>query len=101
MSGVISVVATFSPKEGQGFAVEQILRGMIQPTRAEPGCQRYDLFKSTAAEAKFVLIEAYDGQSALEAHRETVHYKSYRARIMDLLKEPIGVVVLETLDAAK
>ena len=40
----ISVVATFIPKEGQENAVEAILRGMVKPTRHEPGCLRYELY---------------------------------------------------------
>ncbi len=98
MSAEIFVVATFVPQESQEDAVERILRGMISPTRAEPGCNRYDLYRSSGTEPKFVLIEAYAGQPSLEAHRATEHYKNYRARIVDVLKEPIGVVVLDALD---
>jgi quinol monooxygenase YgiN len=97
----ISVVATFTPKQGQESAVEGILRGMIGPTRKEPGCLRYELYASADPEPQFVLIEAYAGQPALEAHRATDHYKSYRGRIGEALKEPIKVVVLNTIDAGK
>jgi quinol monooxygenase YgiN len=99
VSDLISVVATFIPKEGQEGAVESTLRGMVGPTRAEPGCKRYDLYRSAGSDTKFILIEAYDGQSALEAHRATEHYKSYRSRIADMLQDPIGVVVLNAVDA--
>jgi quinol monooxygenase YgiN len=97
----ISVVATFIPKQGQEREVEDILRGMVGPTRKESGCLRYELYASAGIEPQFVLIEAYAGQPALEAHRATEHYKSYRARIGDALKEPIKVVVLNAIDAGK
>ena len=97
----ISVVATFIPKEGQENAVEVILRGMVKPTRNEPGCLRYELYGATGPEPQFVLIEAYADQAALEAHRATEHYKSYRNRIVDALSEPIKVAVLNAIDSGQ
>jgi quinol monooxygenase YgiN len=98
---VISVVATFIPKENQAKVVESILRGMVNPTRKEPGCLRYELYGATGPEPQFVLIEAYADQPALEAHRATEHYKNYRSKIADALKEPIKVAVLNTIDSGR
>ena len=95
----VSVVATFSPKENRESDVERILQGKVGPTRREPGCLRYELYAVAGAEQQFVLLEAYADQGALEAHRATEHYKSYRSRIADLLKEPIRVLVLDAIDA--
>jgi quinol monooxygenase YgiN len=97
----ISVVATFNPKENQKKEVEQILRDMVGPTRKEPGCLRYELYGTAGTERQFVLIEAYADQVALEAHRATEHYKSYRSRVADALKEPIKVAVLSTIDSGR
>ena|ERR1700730_14417915 len=98
MSESITVIATFGPKNGNEKAVEQVLRGMVGPTRKEPGCDRYDLYCSQQAPVSFVLFEIYKDQAALEAHRSTEHYKSYRAQIADLLGEPIKVQVISSLD---
>ena len=95
----VSVVATFSPKTDQESTVESILRGMVGPTRNEPGCLRYELYAAAGPERRFVLLEAYADQTALEAHRASEHYKSYRSRIGDLLKEPIKVILLDAIDA--
>jgi len=100
MEPAITVIARFTARAGQEAAVEQVLRGMVGPTRNEPGCACYDLYRVKDAPAQFVLFEIYQGSAALEAHRATEHYKSYRARIADLLSEPIGVTVLNGLDVA-
>jgi quinol monooxygenase YgiN len=94
------VFVRFYPKADQEEAVESILRGMIGNTRSEPGCRRYDFYRSTLAPSgtMFCLIERYVNDAAIQAHRETRHYKDYRARIMDLLERPIDVTVLEPLD---
>lgn len=101
MSESVAVVASFIPKPSHEKQVEQVLRGMISPTRAEPGNQRYELYAGNGAPAVFVLLEMYKDQAAVEAHRGTEHYKAYRARIGDLLSEPIKVKILRVLDIVR
>lgn len=96
MSKVI-VFASFIPKDGGDAGVEEILKGMVKPTRSEPGCEVYDLFRSTEEPLTYHLFEVYRDRAALEAHRETPHYKAYRSKVPDLLAEPIGVKVLENV----
>ena len=97
----VDVFVRFFPLAAEVGRVEQILRTMVPATRAEPGCQRYDLFQSagTSGERVFCLIERYTDTTAVQAHRDSAHYKSYRAGIVPLLAHPIEVTVLETLDA--
>ena len=96
-----TVIARFQPRAGAAADVERILRGMVVPTRAEPGCQRYDLYQAGSPEtAGYCLIERYADDVAIQAHRETAHYKAYRAAIMDLLAQPIDVALLAALDVA-
>lgn len=98
----VIVFASFSPNAGQEGDVEEILKGMVGPTRAEPGNETYDLYEKTAeAEGPktFHLFERYTDADALQAHRDSEHYKAYRAKIADYLSEPIGVAVLDAVDA--
>lgn len=97
--GVI-VFASFRPSPGAEREVEEILRWMVGHTRAEPGCDRYDLYRRKADEVSFHLFERYRDGDALEAHRATEHYIEYRRKIADLLAEPIEVVVLDPLDVS-
>lgn len=98
----VIVFASFYPKAGEEEKVQSILQGMVGPTRNEPGNEIYDLYAKTAdsdGEPSFHLFERYKDSAALDAHRETDHYKAYRANITDYLSEPIGVNVLEAIDA--
>lgn len=94
------VFVRFFAKRGREAQVEAILRTMVRATREEPGCRRYDLFRSTAADGgtAFALIERYADEVAVGAHRETAHYKAYREAIVALLTAPIEVTRLESLD---
>lgn len=99
----VIVFASFSPNPGMEGDVEEILRGMVGPTRAEPGNEIYDLYRKTAeadGPPTFHLFERYADTDALQAHRDSAHYKAYRAKISDFLSEAIGVVVLDAVDAA-
>jgi len=96
----VTVFASFTPNEGQEAEVAATLGAMVAPTRGEPGCQCYDLYKSTDDLATFHLFEIYDDQAALDHHRTTGHYKAYRAAIADLLAAPIGVKILTSVDVA-
>lgn len=95
MSQPVQVFASFVPLDGNVDAVREILLGMRVATRQEPGCEQYDLFSAEAdGRPSFHLIEKYADADALQAHRDSDHYKAYRAAIPDLLDGPIGVVVL-------
>jgi quinol monooxygenase YgiN len=95
------VFVRFFPKPGQATRVQSILQGMVVATRREPGCRRYDLFGAPgqADESVFFLVENYADEAAIQAHRETAHYKEYRANILDLLERPPEVHVLAPIDA--
>lgn len=94
----VTVFASFTPSNGEADTAEQILRGMVGPSRAEPGCRRYDLYRIKEGDPTFHIFEIYDDQAALEHHRTTEHYKAYRAKISDSLAEPISVNVLTGVD---
>jgi quinol monooxygenase YgiN len=101
MSKNIFVFASFYPKANQESQVQEILKGMVDPTRSEPGCLRYDLYTSTKDGVSFHLFENYVDAAALDFHRQTTHYKSYRSVIEALLEKPIAVVVMDPINALK
>jgi len=95
----VMIFASFVPGEGHTEAVASILRRMRTETRREAGNEIYDLYEAeTDGRTSFHLIERYADQDALEAHRATDHYRTYRTEIPDLLAEPIGVIVLTEVD---
>jgi len=99
MNQPVMVLASFVPGEAQADAVRDILLGMRTATRREPGCERYDLFSAESeGRTTFHLIERYQDDAALDAHRSSDHYQAYRAAIPELLDEPIGVVVLSEVE---
>jgi quinol monooxygenase YgiN len=97
----VSVLASFTPVAGRERALHDLLAWMVEHTRAEPGCERYDLYRRSGDEGgSFHLFERYRDEDALAAHRASDHYVEYRRRVVDLLDGGIDVLVLDGLDVA-
>ncbi|TAL85770.1 MAG: antibiotic biosynthesis monooxygenase [Rhodanobacter sp.] len=95
----LHVFASLIPKVEHRASVEAALRDMVRASRAEPGNRCYDLFTDADGGAGFHVLETYQDQAALEAHRHSEHYRDYRAKVGDWLVEPPVVKVLRALDA--
>ena len=95
----VSVFASFWPHPGREDELRALLEWMVGHTRSEPGCERYDLYEEREAGGVLHLFERYRDQEALGAHRATEHYIEYRRQVADMLRDLIGVVVLDPVDA--
>lgn len=96
----VIVFASFHPLEGREAEVRELLSWMVEHTRGEPGCERYDLYRRRGDDRSFHLFERYRSNEALEAHRAADYYVEYRRRIADLIEGAVDVILLEAIDAA-
>ncbi|HSU81749.1 MAG TPA: putative quinol monooxygenase [Thermoanaerobaculia bacterium] len=81
--GTVHVIATFYAEMGKEDEMERVLREMIEPTRREAGCIRYDLLRSLKGEnyVEFVFVEEWASEEELDAHGRSEHLKGLRDRI--------------------
>jgi quinol monooxygenase YgiN len=63
------VIARYRARTGEEGRVEEALRKMTAPTRAEPGSLDYQVFRDPGQPGGFVLFERYADADAFEAHR--------------------------------
>lgn len=56
---------------------EGYLRELVGPTRAEPGCRTYEIFRSNDDPNAFMFFEQYDDEAALDAHRASPHFDRF------------------------
>jgi quinol monooxygenase YgiN len=73
MSQPFTAIATLIAKPGQQDALEQHLRALVEPTRAEAGCGQYDLHQDLANPLAFYMIERWSNDEALQAHDASAH----------------------------
>jgi quinol monooxygenase YgiN len=83
MQETVHVIATFYAEVGKEDEMESVLLEMLEPTRREEGCIRYDLLRSLKGENyfEFVFVEEWASEEALDAHGRTEHLQGLRARI--------------------
>jgi len=85
MSQPFTAIATLIAKAGQQDALEQHLRALLKPTRAEAGCGQYDLHQDLANPLAFYMIEQWSSDEALQAHDASAHIQHFRATAGELI----------------
>ena len=73
------VIAQYRARAGEEGRVEEALRKMVEPTRAEPGNLDYQVFRDPKQPSLFVLFEKYQDEAAFDAHRATAHFGTWLA----------------------
>ncbi|PZP61594.1 MAG: antibiotic biosynthesis monooxygenase [Pseudoxanthomonas spadix] len=82
----IVVVARWTVAAAAIAEVRALLPQLQRQSLAEPGCLGYEVLESGAAPEVIVLIERYRDAAAIDAHRNTAHYRELVAsRIAPLL----------------
>lgn len=54
----------------------------------EPGNLRFDVLRDADDPCKFVLYEAFESEEAIQAHKETAHYRKWRDTVADWMAKP-------------
>jgi quinol monooxygenase YgiN len=74
---MVTVVAQYQVKPGEGDKVADALAPHIAATRAEPGCVTFVAYRATDDPDRFLLYEQYVDEDAFQAHRQTPHFARY------------------------
>ena len=98
MTSTVKVFAVLKAKSGHAHELEALLRGMVNPSRSEPGNLRYDLWKDANDSSRFVVDELYRDKDSAASHRNTAHFQNYASLINDLAQRAAHVV--EPVDVA-
>jgi len=90
----VRVIARSVALKGKEDQLRALLQGMLIPTRAEPGCELYELYESDSGE-RFYFYEEWESQAALNQHVATPHFKHLEQSVGDLVTEPLEVNILK------
>lgn len=81
----VRVIATVVAKEGKSEDLANLLRSLINPTRAEPGCHRYELWRNRDNSNEFRFVEEWASPEALDTHFGTPHIKNALSRLPEVI----------------
>jgi quinol monooxygenase YgiN len=84
----LHVIAHITARAGEESRVRAELERLIEPTRAEPGCLKYELFVNNENGSDFVFVEEYESDDAFKAHMDSKHVAEAIARAVPLLGAP-------------
>ncbi|MEI5667881.1 putative quinol monooxygenase [Bosea sp. CCNWLW174] len=93
---VSKITAILTAQSGKAAELNRLLVEMAPHCRSEPGNLRWDIWRDSSHEGRFVLDELYRDAAAVEAHRNTPHYQAYLAKVPELADRT--ALVLEAVD---
>ncbi len=94
----LAVFATITPLPEHRAAARAALRDLIGPTRAEPGCRRFELNLGRDGDPCLYLVERWSDDDALAAHHAQPYTMRVFAAYEDWLAKPVRVVMMQTED---
>ena len=94
MENRIVVVAEFQAKPGKETEAQTLLTSMLEPTRKEEGCFKYDLHLDADKPGHFFMIESWASRAAVELHLTQPHIASVLPKLAELAVEPARILFL-------
>ena len=90
MNQTLKMIAKFQAPPSKLEPLREILIGLIEPTRLEAGCLRYELWHNRDDENELTFVEEWLSDAHLEAHLLTPHIKNLFVELVKLeIPEPV------------
>ncbi len=84
----LRVVAHLRAKSDKVDETKNALASLLEPTRAEAGCIRYELMQNDSDPTDFTFVEEWSGNDSLDEHLLTEHIRKLVARADELFAAP-------------
>jgi autoinducer 2-degrading protein len=81
---ILQVTVQVKPEHVPEF-LDMIRYDAEHSERDEPGCLRFDVIQDLGDPNRFYYYEVYRDEAALEAHRQTPHFKLYFEKVQPWL----------------
>ena len=75
----ITKSVTFIAKEGCEEKMKELLTAMVEPSKAEPGVLFYEILQYANNPRRFMAVETWENEAALDGHKASAHYKVYKS----------------------
>ena len=89
------LLATIHPDMAHASEVEAILRRMMSLTRAEAGCELYDLVVDPEQPDTWFMVEKWSSREAWQAHMASAHNVQGNEALQGILREPTRLMFWE------
>ena len=89
---VIIAKVSVKPEKTKDFIA--VAKEIIEKSNKEPGCLSYQLYQDPYDASKFVFVEEYKNQAAVDSHFATEHFKAFGPKIGDMVSAPADIKVI-------
>ncbi len=84
----VRVVARFFARPDTVVGLQGLLSGLLEPTRHEPGCLRYELLQNLTDPTDFTFVEEWRTQQDVAEHLQTAHVREAQQRVGAFVSQP-------------
>ncbi len=88
------IIAKLTVKPDKIKAFTEAAKEMIEKSNKEPGCLSYQLYQDPYTNTKFVFVEEYKNQAAIDAHFAADYFKAFGPKISDLTEGPASIKII-------
>jgi quinol monooxygenase YgiN len=74
-------------------------RAMIDSSNAEPGCLSYQLYQNPYDNTKFIFVEAWKDQAAIDTHFSMPYFTAFGPKVQDWLQQPTEINILDVISS--
>ena len=90
-------MATAKAKPGQEAALEGALRDAVEPTRRQPGCLSFQLYRPVDDRATLIAFECWATEADHDQHIKGEHVQKLVARFGEIIAGPPSFLRVEVL----
>lgn len=84
----VRVVARLLARPDTVPQLRDVLTALLEPTRHEAGCLRYELLQNLADPTDFTFVEEWRTQQDVAQHMKTPHVQQLLAKMPNLISAP-------------
>jgi quinol monooxygenase YgiN len=88
------IIAKLSIKAEKIKDFTEAAKVMIENSNKEPGCKSYQLYQDPYDNTKFVFVEQYTNQAAIDAHFAADYFKAFGPKVADLVAGPTQIKIV-------
>jgi quinol monooxygenase YgiN len=88
------IVAKLTVKPDKVKAFTEAAKEIIEKSNKEAGCKSYQLYQDPYDNTKFVFVEEYKNQAAIDAHFASDYFKAFGPKISDLVVAPAKIKII-------
>jgi len=91
------IFGRFHASAGCETDLEEAVRAVVEPSRAEPGCLSFGAFRSTRDPRLFYIHSRWIDEAAFDLHATLSHTTQFLERAQSLIDHPLDVTRSTTI----